>query len=209
MDGKGQLAAELKELLRRSGGVAEAHPRATVHGHRAVQQAHALVVQHQVKIAVLANLQSPETDLARLDAELGGVQNLAGQPGQELIQAAVAIGKVGGDAGRLSQIDPPQAAEETFQVAFFQKLPGPGPIFIAGDGQFIEVAAGTTRGEHKGTGEGSIAGRDRAAIAGVMAEDAAVIEAVTGVLRIDARTLAASLAMTAALPGETNRPLAA
>jgi len=91
------------------------------------------------------------------------LDRLGGKLFEELGQTAVLVGVGGRLLGGLRQIGAALASEELLQVALFQYLNGGLPVFLAADGQLVEVLTGLSRGQRKRTAEGLLADADRPA----------------------------------------------
>ena len=113
MNRNDHLTPELKELLRYAGRVAEKQPGRVLAGDRAIEKPHSLVGQVQVKGPILAGLQQPQIDFARLDAQLRRLEHVAGQLGEQLIEAAATVGKARRLAGCQGEVRPTNPTEET------------------------------------------------------------------------------------------------
>ncbi len=141
-----RFVAELEDFLRLAGRVAQGEPFA-VGGDGAIQQAHARVAQVQFDGAVAAHRQPAEVDRGRLGLELGRLEDLAGQLGKQLVQAAVGIGEPGRLLGGDGEIDAPEPTEERCEEALFEQIESGGPVLLTADGELVEVAAGLAVGK--------------------------------------------------------------
>ena len=180
------------EVLLAGVGIAQGEPDG-VAGHGAVHQPHALVFHLQVEGARLVGVDRAQVHVERFDAQLGIAQHGAGQLGQQLIQSAFGVRKPAGFLGGQGQIDPAQAAEEAFEVAVLEQSAGGAPLFLTGEGQFVEAAASASGGKNEGTGEGLGPDRHGTAAPLVPAQDEAVVVAIDGLGRVGAGALRAKL----------------
>ena len=146
------IAAKLKQLLWIAGMLAQRQPLA-IGADRAVQEPHAQVGQVKLEIAVGADRSNAEIHLGRLHPELGRVQDLGRQLGQQSIEAAVDVGKTGRFLGGHGQVGAADACEKAGQKALLEEIDGSGPVLLAGDGELVEVAAGLAGGKDELAGE--------------------------------------------------------
>src|SRR5262249_1187 len=146
LDGDDRIAADLKHLFGVAGSVAEAEPFA-IRPDSALEQPHAKVSQMQFARAVLVDLDLAQVDLARLDLQLWCFQRSRRQLGEQLIEPAVDVRKLGGFLSGHRQIDAPHAAEERTQIALPQEVDRGRPVVLAGYRELIEVAAGQSVGK--------------------------------------------------------------
>src|SRR5262249_28458273 len=153
----------------------------------AVHEPHAEVGQVQLGGAVLADLDEAEVDLAGRGLYFRRLQGLRRELGQELVEAAIDVGELGGLLGGHGQIDAPHAAEERTEKPLLEQRYGGRPVLLAGESELIEVAAGQAVGEDELVGKESGAGIEGSAAPA--RESGAVMITVGCLGRINARTL--------------------
>ncbi len=173
-------------------GIPERQPDA-VAGDRAVEQAHTAVFQLQFKRPFLTGFQQPEVHIERIHAKFRLSQDAARQLGQHLIEATLHIGKPGGFLGSTRQIGSTEPAEETLQDSLLEQPTSGRPLLLTGQGQFVEVPAGTTIGKDKRTGEELDSDRDRAAEPIMAGKNKPVEPAIHRLGRVGTRTLGTEL----------------
>src|SRR5438128_9762124 len=98
----------------------------------------------QIQVSIRTHGKHAQTDHARLDLDLGTLQDVGGELGQELVEAAVGVGIIGGFVGGHGEVCPAQAAEKTREKALLEKVDGGFPVGLAGRGQLIEITANLT-----------------------------------------------------------------
>src|SRR5262249_2419420 len=154
-----QLAAELEQLLLSAGSAAQRQPGAIDAGNRAVEQAHAQVLQTQLELLVFGALELAEVELGGIDLELWFLDVAGGELCEELSETAVLIGILCCLARGHSKVGAADAAEEFFQGALFDQVEGLGPILLAGHRQLVEVTTLGPGREHKRLAESLLGNR--------------------------------------------------
>src|SRR5205085_5371581 len=96
----------------------------------------------------------------RIDPKLGHIQHVRGNLVEQLVHATLAIGETCRFFRCLRQVAATHTAEECFEIALFEQLAGLLPALLAGYGDFIKVAAGSTGREYEGTLEATLTARD-------------------------------------------------
>jgi hypothetical protein len=129
------------------------------------------------------------SDVARLDLEPGRLDDLRGELGEDLIEAAVRVGELGGFLRCDGQIDPAEPTEERGEEALAQQVERGGPVLLAGDRELVEVTARLAVGKDERGRELRRTGID--GTAGLPRQCSAIVVAVRRLRGIDAGTLCA------------------
>lgn len=190
VNGHEEFPGELKELFRTAAGIPQGQPGSPIAADRPAQQTHAPVLQMEHETPILADLQAAEVDLLRLDLQARRLKGIAGKLVEQVVQAPVPVRSGRGQPGETSQIGAPHSGQEGLQVTLFQQGSSLGPLFLAGQHQFIEGAALTATREDKGVREGELTAGHRT-VACLAVEQDAVVVAERRLRRVGATTFAA------------------
>jgi hypothetical protein len=142
VEGDDQLPARLEKFLRLAWRLADREPGAILAADGALEQAHALVGDVQLPMLVVADAQLAQVNHAWRYREPRTFQDLGRQLVEKVIQTPIGIGELCGSMGRQGQVGSTQAAQEALQVALPQQGPGFRPLFLAGQGELVEVPTG-------------------------------------------------------------------
>src|SRR5262249_11646048 len=119
----------------------------------AIEQAHAGVFQVQREGTIPNLAEGTEIDLQEVNAVGWLCQYTRRELGQDLIESAVRVWKLGGLWFLQGKGCPTQAAKEVTEISLHTQVAGGPPFFVARKGRLVKRPAGSPCGKDKGVKE--------------------------------------------------------